>query len=154
VQKSADNPSAKTRWKNSQIGFLISRRHPPRWLSSKWLNCQYGVLLISAGAIEGHIEGKTMREIHQGGLVFAQQSSGSRALITHKKLYYLVFQCLVNHPILRIWPRRPTTCSLDWKQLKTRNFSSDAEIIAAVETWLDRQISNSFEWLEKVRATV
>jgi hypothetical protein len=22
---------------------------------------------------------------------------------------------LINHPILRIWPRRTTTCSLDWK---------------------------------------
>ena len=23
--------------------------------------------------------------------------------------------CLIIHPILRIWPRRTTTCSLDWK---------------------------------------
>jgi len=23
---------------------------------------------------------------------------------------------LINHPILRIWPRRTTTCSLDWKK--------------------------------------
>jgi len=22
---------------------------------------------------------------------------------------------LITHPILRIWPRRPTTCSLDWR---------------------------------------
>jgi hypothetical protein len=22
---------------------------------------------------------------------------------------------LITHPILRIWPRRSTTCSLDWK---------------------------------------
>ena len=47
---------------------------------------------------------------------------------------------LITHPILRIWPRRTTTWSLDWKkQLKGRHFSSDAEVIAAAETWLDGQ---------------
>jgi len=38
---------------------------------------QCGVLLISAGTIEGHFEGKTLREGHQGGLVLAQQCPGS-----------------------------------------------------------------------------
>ena len=47
---------------------------------------------------------------------------------------------LITHPILRIWPRRATTHSLDWKKkLKGRHFSSDAEVIAAAETWLDGQ---------------
>ena len=40
-------------------------------------NCQRGVLLISAGAIEGHFEGKTPREGHQGGLVLDRQCPGS-----------------------------------------------------------------------------
>jgi len=35
------------------------------------------VLLISAGAIDGHFEGKTPRECHQGGLVLARQFPGS-----------------------------------------------------------------------------
>ena len=52
---------------------------------------------------------------------------------------------LITHPILRIWPRRTTTCSLDWKkQLKGRHFSSDAEVISAGETWLDGQLSEIF----------
>jgi len=34
-------------------------------------------LLISAGAIEGHFEGKTPREGLQGGLVLARQCLGS-----------------------------------------------------------------------------
>ena len=47
---------------------------------------------------------------------------------------------LITHPILRIWPRRTTICSLDWKkQLKVRHLSSDAEVIAATEIWLDGQ---------------
>ena len=33
----------------------------------------------------------------------------------------------------------------DWiKQLKVRHFSSDAEVIAAAETWLDGQMSEFF----------
>ena len=33
----------------------------------------------------------------------------------------------------------------DWKkQLKGRHFSSDAEVIAAAETWLDGQLSELF----------
>ena len=71
-----------------------------------------------------------------------------QALATQKKLAYLGF-----HPILRIWSRRTTTCSLDWKkQLKGRNFSSDSEVIYAAETWLDLLIF-FFEWLAKVIAT-
>jgi len=37
------------------------------------------------------------------------------------------------------------------KQLKGRHFSSDAEVIAVAENWLDGQISDFFfEWLAKV----
>ena len=36
-----------------------------------------GVLLISAGAIEGYFEGNTPREGHQGGLVLTRQCPGS-----------------------------------------------------------------------------
>jgi len=57
-------PSAKMRWKSSRLDFLGSRRHPPHCLSSKGPNYQRGVLPISAGATEGHFEGKTPREIH------------------------------------------------------------------------------------------
>jgi len=70
-------PSAKTRQKSSRLDFWGSRRHPPHWLSSKGPNYQRGVLLISAGAIEGHFEGKTPREVHLECLVLAQQCPGS-----------------------------------------------------------------------------
>ena len=49
---------------------------------------------------------------------------------------------LITHRILRIWP--PSDYHLFpglKKQLKGRHFSSDAEVIAAAETWLDGQIS-------------
>jgi len=46
-------------------------------LSSKRPNYQRRILLISAGAIEGHFEGKTPREVHQGGLVLTRQRPDS-----------------------------------------------------------------------------
>jgi len=70
-------PSANFRWKSSRLDFLWSRRHPLHWLSSIGPNYQRGVLFISAGAIEGHFDGKTPREVNQGGLVFARQCPSS-----------------------------------------------------------------------------
>jgi len=68
-----------------------------------------------------------------------------RALATQKKLAYLGFQCL-NHP-----PYSPHLTPSDYhlfpglkKQLKFRHFSSDLEVNAAAETWLDGQISEFF----------
>jgi len=68
-----------------------------------------------------------------------------RALATQKKLAYLGFH-LLHHP-----PYSPDLAPSDYhllpglkKLLKGRHFSSDAEVIAATETWLDGQPSESF----------
>jgi len=68
-----------------------------------------------------------------------------RTLATLKKLAYLGFHCL-DHP-----PYSPDLAPSDYhhfpelkKQLKGPHFSSDAEAIAAVETWLDGQPSEFF----------
>jgi len=68
-----------------------------------------------------------------------------QALATQKKLAYLGFQCL-DHP-----PYSPDLAPSGYhlfpglkKQLKGRHFSSYAEVIAAVETWLDGQLSEIF----------
>ena len=67
------------------------------------------------------------------------------ALATQKKLAYLSFQCLDHLPY------SPYLAPSDYhlfpglrKQLKCRNFSSGAEVIAAAETWLDGQHSEFF----------
>ena len=72
----------------------------------------------------------------------------NRALATQKKLAYLSFQCL-DHP-----PYSPDMAPSDYhlflglkKQLKGRHFSSDVEVIAAAETWLDGQLSELFFFL-------
>jgi len=66
-----------------------------------------------------------------------------RTLATQKKLAYLGFQFL-DHP-----PYSPDLAPSDYqlfsglkKQLKGRHFSSEAEVIAVVETWLDGQPSD------------
>ena len=52
---------------------------------------------------------------------------------------------MIARPVLRIWPRRTTACSLDWKKkLKFRHCSSDVEVISAAETWLDGRPSDFF----------
>ena len=71
------NSVCKIRQKSSSLDFLGSRWHPPHWLSSKGPNYQCGLLLISAGATEGHFEGKMLWKGHQGGLVLARQSPSS-----------------------------------------------------------------------------
>jgi len=103
-------------------------------------NYQRGILLISAGANEGHFEGKTPREDHQGGLVLAQ-CPAHQALATQKK----GFQCL-DHP-----PYSLDLTSSDYhlfpglkKQLKGHHFSSNVVDNAAAETWLDGQPSEFF----------
>jgi len=139
-------PSTKISSKSSRLNFLESRRHPPHWLSSKRPDYQRGGLLISGGWFVGHLEGK-----RQGG----SSPKGSCSCTTLPRLTghlqpttnwpTCAFNVLISHPILRIWPRLTTACSLDWKkQLKDHHFSSDAEVIAAVKTWLDGRISEFF----------
>ena len=53
--------------------------------------------------------GKVTKEV----LFLHNKALAHRALATQKKLAYLAFHCLDHPPILRIWPRRTTTCSLD-----------------------------------------
>ena len=139
-------PSAKIRYKSSRLPrFLESRRHPPHWLSSKGPNYQRGVLNTSAGATEGHFKGKKPREVHQGGVVFARQCPVSPGTCNPEGTV------LPGLPVS--WS--PTLFSgsgpvglppVPWteKAIERSPFLSDAEVIAAAETWLDRQLSNFF----------
>jgi len=87
------------------------------------------------------------------GVLFLHDSAPAhRAIATQKKLAYLGFQCF-DHPL-----NSPDLAPSDYhlfsglkKQLKVRHFSSDAEVTATAETWLERYLFMIFfEWLEKV----
>jgi len=141
-------PNAKIRWKSSRFDFLGSRRYP-HWLSSKGPKYQRRVLLISADAIEGHFEGKTLREVHQGGLVLARQCPGSPGTFNPEKTG-LPGLSLSWSPTLFCGSGPVGLPPVPWtekKQLKVRHFSSDAEVVAAAETRLDGQHSDFFLWV-------
>ena len=81
----------------------------------------------------------------EGSCSLHDNALAHRALATRKKLAYLGFQCL-DHP-----PYSPDLAPPDYhlflglkKQLKGLNFSTDAEVVAAAETWLDGQPSEFF----------
>jgi len=56
---------------------------------------------------------KRRGKVTKGVLFLHDNALAQLALATQKKLNYLGFQCLITHPIFRIWPRQTTTCSLD-----------------------------------------
>ena len=97
---------------------------------------------------------KRRRKLIKGVVFLHDNAPAHGALATQKKLAYLGFQCL-DHP-----PYAPDLAPSDHhlfpglkKQLKGRHFSSDMEVIAAAETWLDGQTSEFFERLPKGRTT-
>jgi histone-lysine N-methyltransferase SETMAR len=100
---------------------------------------------LQSCAIERHFEGKTPREGQHGVLFLHDNAPAHPALATQNKPAYLGFQCL-DHP-----PYSPELAPSDYhvfpgqkKKLKGRHFLSDIEVIAAAETWLDRQPSEFF----------
>jgi len=88
---------------------------------------------------------KCRGKVTKGVLFLHDNAHAHWALATQKKLAYLGFQCL-DHP-----PYSPDLALSDYhllpglkKQLKGHHFLSDTEVIAATETWLDRQRSEFF----------
>jgi hypothetical protein len=92
----------------------------------------------------------TLREkrrgaITKGVLNLHDNASAHRVLATHKKLVYLSFQFLDHSSY------SPDLAPSDYhlfpglkKQLKVRHSLPDAEVITAVETWLDGQLLEFF----------
>ena len=85
------------------------------------------------------LRGKFTKEV----FFLHDNASAHRALATQKKLAYLGFQCLDHPPYSPDLAPSDSHLFLDWKkkQFKFRHFSSDAEVIAATEKWLDGQTS-------------
>jgi len=95
--------------------FFRSRRHSRHWLSSKGPNYHRRVLLISAGANERCLKEKCRGKVTKGVLFLHDNPPAHRALATQRNWPTWASNALITHPILRIWPRRTTTCFLDWK---------------------------------------
>jgi hypothetical protein len=86
-----------------------------------------------------------MRKVTKGVLFLHDNAPAHRALATQKKLACLGFQCLDHTPystdlVLSDYHLFPGLK----KQFKGGHFSSEAEVNAAAETWLDGQPSEFF----------
>jgi len=133
----------KFHWKFSRLDFLGSRWHPPHYLpKGQTINTEYCPSLLVQ--LKDILKEKRL-EVTKGVLFLHDNAPAHRALATQKKLAYLGFQCL-DHPLYS-----PDLAPLDYhlfsgqkKQLKGRHFSSDAEVIAAAETWLNGKPSDFF----------
>ena len=137
VQNSTGKVLASIFW--DQDGILLIDYLP----KAQTINAQYysPVLVQLKGILKEKRRGKFIK-----GVLFLHDNAPShRAHATQKKLAYLGFQCLDHTPYFTDLSRRSTISSLDWKkQMTVRHFSSEPEIIAAAEIWLNIQPSEFF----------
>ena len=86
-----------------------------------------------------------VQEVHQGVLVLARVCRGSPGTSNPEETGLPGLQMSLSPTLLSgSGPIGLPPVSWNEKQLKGRLFSSDAEVIAAAETWLDGQFSESF----------
>ena len=146
------NSECKNPLENFSPRFLKSRRHPHHWLSSKGLKYQRGVLLISVGVIVGHFEGKTPSagSSPKGSCSCKTMPRLTGHLQPRRNWPTWASRVLITHPIVRIWSRRTTTCSLDWKKIERSPFFVRRGGHCSRGDLVER---NFFQWVAKVRAT-
>jgi len=139
-------PSANIRWKSSRLDFFSDQDGilPIDYLpKGQTINAEYYLSLQVQlkDILKEKRRGKFTKEV----MFLHDNVLAHRALVTQKKMAYLGLQYL-DHP-----PYSPDLAPSDYhlypglkKQLKVRHFSSDAEVIAAAQTWLDGQHSEFF----------
>jgi histone-lysine N-methyltransferase SETMAR len=89
---------------------------------------------------------KRREKFTKGVLFLHDNAPADRALATQKKLASLGSQCLDYPPYsLDLAPSDYHLFPGLKKQLKDRHFSSDVDVIAAMETWLNGKPSEFFE---------
>ena len=152
MQKSAGKVLASIFW--DQDDNLIDYLPKGQTINAEY----YSSLLVQLKDI---LNEKLLGKVTKGVLFLHDIAPAHRGLASQKKLVYLGFHCL-DHP-----PYSPDLAPSDLfpgliKHLKGRRFSSDADVIAAADTWLDGQPSEFFlsglqkleQWLRSVLSFV
>jgi len=143
VQKSAGKVLASNFW--DQDGILLIEYLP----TGQTINAEYySSLLVQWKDI---LKGKRRGKFTKGVLFLYDNAPAHWALAVQKKLVFLGFHCL-GHPLYSL-DLAPSDYHLFpglKKQLEGRHFSSDAEVIAAAETWLDGQPEFFLSGLQKL----
>jgi len=137
MQKSAGKVLASIFWDQDGI-FRVDYLPKGQTINAEY----YSSLLVQLKDI---LKEERRGKFTKGVLFLHDNAPAHRELATQKKLAYLGFQCL-DHP-----PYSPDLAPSDYhlfpglkKLLKGGHFSSDAEVIAAAETWLDGKPSDFF----------
>ena len=135
VQKSFGKVLTSTFWDHDGI-LLIDYLQKGQTINAEY----YSSLLVQWKDI---LNGKRRGKVTKGVLFLHDNAPAHWALATQKKLAYLRFHCL-DHP-----PYSPDLTPSDYhlfagQKKKNRHFSSDAEVVAAAETWLGGQLSELF----------
>jgi len=134
VQKSTGKVLASIFWDQDSI-LLIDYLPKGQTINAGY----YSSLLVQMKDI---LKEKCRGKVTKGVLFLHDNAPTHRALATQKKLAHLGFQCL-DHPhySLDLGPSDYHLFPGLKKQFKGYHFSSEAEVIAVPETWLDGQPS-------------
>jgi len=107
MQKSAGNVLSSIFWDEDSI-LLIDYLPKDQTINAEY----YSSLLVQLKDI---LKEKHHGKIIKGVLFLHDNATAHRTLAIQKKLAYLGFRHLDHPPYSLIWPRRTTTCSVDWK---------------------------------------
>jgi len=137
VQKYAGKVLPSIFW--NQDGILLMDYLP----KGQTINGEYYLSLLVQ--LRDILKEKRCGKVTKGVLFLHDNALANRALATQKKLAYLGFQWF-DHP-----PYFPDMAPSDYhlfswteETIERLHFSSDVEVIAAAETWLDGQLSELF----------
>ena len=149
------NPCAKIRWKRSRLDFFGIKRP-----SSSLIIFQRAKLSTRSITHLCWCKWRTFRRKNAAGSSPRESCSCTRMLrltghLQSRRIWLtLASIVLITHTILWIWPRRTTTCSLDWKKYrKLTIFRPTRRLFLPLRPGWTNNTLISFEWLEKFRAT-
>ena len=107
VQKSARKVIASIIW--GQDGILLTDYLP----KGQTINAEYYSSLLVQ--LKGILKKKRRGKVTKGALFLHDNAPFTGHLQPRRNWPTWASSVMITHPILRIWPRRTITCSLDWK---------------------------------------
>jgi len=143
-------PSAKIRWRRSRLYFVGSKRHPPHWLSSKGptIKAEYNssLLVQMKDFWRKNAEGRSSR----GSCSSTTMPRLTEHLQPRRNWPTWASSFLIAHPILRIWTRRTTTFSLDWKKKVAIFRQTQRSLLPRRSGWTDNLLFFFLSNLQKL----
>ena len=146
VHKSAGKVLASILWDQDRI--LLTDYHP----RGQTINAEYSLSLLVQVM---DISKEKRRGMFTKAVVFCTTMPRLTGLLQPRRKWPTWASSVIfTNPILRIWPRRTTNCSLNWKC--NWNFGiflpTRGSLLSRVPGWTEKRLI-FFEWLPNVRAS-